>query len=100
MYEGEFQDDLFHGVGKLSYREGVEFEGIFHRGQHSNIGRINYAAAKKVYVGEVLDMKRHGVGMLTDLKLGKRYEGEFEEDEPTGLGRIVYDNGDVYLGEV
>ena len=30
----------------------------------------------------------------------QRYEGEFEDDIPMGLGKISYPNGDIYIGMV
>ena len=33
-----------------------------------------------------------------DAKL--QYEGQFEDDQPLGLGKIKYENGDVYIGQV
>jgi hypothetical protein len=33
IYEGEFRNDKFHGVGKMTYmREGLSFECIFNNG--------------------------------------------------------------------
>lgn len=40
---------------------------------------------------------KHGHGALT--ANGRKYEGQFYDDEPVGLGRITFDNGDVYYGE-
>ena len=42
-YEGSFLNDLMHGVGKITYvRDSIIFEGLFHKGQASNIGRVTY----------------------------------------------------------
>jgi hypothetical protein len=41
-----------------------------------------------------------GVGILIDPQLGRRFEGEFDDDESCGLGRLIFENGDIYVGEV
>eukprot|EP00747_Dinoflagellata_sp_TGD_P136531 gnl/TRDRNA2_/TRDRNA2_175568_c0_seq1.p1 gnl/TRDRNA2_/TRDRNA2_175568_c0~~gnl/TRDRNA2_/TRDRNA2_175568_c0_seq1.p1 ORF type:complete len:391 (-),score=97.55 gnl/TRDRNA2_/TRDRNA2_175568_c0_seq1:145-1317(-) len=51
-----------------------------------------------VYQGEMLNGKRHGVGLLT-LADGTKYEGEFRDDKMTGKGKMSYNDGDYYLGE-
>lgn len=48
-------------------------------------------------MGEVVDNTKHGLGVLA--AGGRKYEGEFHEDEPAGLGRLTFDNGDVYYGQ-
>lgn len=99
IYEGSFQNDKFHGVGKITFtREQMTFEGLFKEGKQSNVGRLINQKNNEVYVGEVVDnVVRHGLGML--LSKDRKYEGEFKDDDPVGLGRISFENGDVYYGE-
>jgi hypothetical protein len=43
IYEGEFRNDLMHGVGKITYsQQELIYEGIFEDGNASNIGRVNF----------------------------------------------------------
>ena len=53
-----------------------------------------------MYVGEIENLKRQGLGILIDKATNLRYEGQFEDDIPTGLGKLTYPNGDVYIGMV
>lgn len=38
------------------------------------------------------------MGILIDGNTNKKYEGQFEDDIPFGLGTIYYPNGDIYYG--
>jgi len=99
-YTGQFKDDKFHGAGKLSFsRERLLFEGLFENGLQSNLGRLTYLRSntQEVYIGQIDDNRKHGLGILEDSS-GIRYEGEFEDDIPVGLGKIIYPNGDIYYG--
>ena len=37
---------------------------------------------------------------MIDTATERRYEGEFEEDQPIGNGTIYYPNGDIFTGKV
>lgn len=101
FYEGSFQDDLMHGLGKITYvRDGIVYEGLFHKGQASNIGRLTNQNDHQVYIGEIECLKRQGLGILMSVESNRRFEGEFEDDIPMGLGKITYPNGDIYIGMV
>ncbi len=74
-----------------------------------------------VYVGQVVNGKRHGIGKLTwpdgdvyegawkdDQRTGKGkytwpsgaiYEGDWKDDQRTGRGKYTWQNGDVYEGD-
>lgn len=47
-YDGEFMNDQFHGLGKLTFRtqkkdeKGVVFEGQFHDGKQDRKGKLIY----------------------------------------------------------
>ena len=100
IYEGEFRDDKYHGVGKISYaRENIVFHGIFNNGFSSKIGKLEPNNGSFSYVGELEDLKKHGCGIYIDNRTNRRYEGEFEDDIAMGKGRIIFENGDVYTGE-
>lgn len=100
IYEGEFRDDKYHGVGKIIYnRENIVFHGIFNNGFSSKIGKLEPNNGSFVYIGELEDLKKHGCGIYIDNRTNRRYEGEFEDDIAMGKGRIIFPNGDVYTGE-
>ena len=99
IYEGGFLNDKFHGIGKIIFtREHMTFEGLFKDGKQSNVGRLINQKSGETYIGEVVDnVVRHGVGI--HISKDRKYEGEFRDDEPVGLGRITFENGDVFYGE-
>ena len=56
-YDGDFKDDLMHGVGKITYhQENITYEGIFKDGNASNIGRVTYLDEDQVYIGELEEL--------------------------------------------
>lgn len=71
---GQWQKDLKHGSGILTYPSG------------------------KKYVGEFLNDLRHGKGTLI-FPNGEKYEGEWQKDLCHGKGTFTYPNGDRYDGE-
>jgi hypothetical protein len=76
IYEGEFRDDLMHGVGKISYtQKELVYEGIFKDGNASNIGRVHFVDENQIYIGELDVHSKHGAGILIDKNTGNRYEG-------------------------
>ena len=42
----------------------------------------------------------HGLGVTYDPIKKIRFEGEMANEEPCGIGRLFYPNGDYYAGEV
>jgi len=88
IYDSEFLNGLFHGIGKQSHHtnlEQEEFSGEFHQGMRQGIGTLrkkNYVYSgmwncgvregegseiihEEEYVGQFLRDKRHGFGMMT-----------------------------------
>ena len=72
IYEGPFKNDLFHGFGKLTFLDSSTFEGVFLEGRCPKIGRKTFE--------------------------GDAYEGELDEFDPQGLGRMRHKDGAVYEG--
>tara|TARA_B110000285_G_C14967157_1_gene534670 strand:- start:527 stop:751 length:225 start_codon:yes stop_codon:yes gene_type:complete len=67
VYEGEFRDDKFHGVGKITYlREGLSFECIYKNGFASHVGRAVYKRDGSIFIGEMEDLKKQGCGVFID----------------------------------
>ena len=42
---------------------------------------------------------RNGQGTLTYLKIGRKYKGEFKNNEITGYGYFIYENKETYKGD-
>ncbi|MCF6325482.1 MAG: caspase family protein [Gammaproteobacteria bacterium] len=96
-YEGEFQNGLFHGKGKLSGSNGNRYEGEFDQGLLSGQGTADSSNGDR-YVGGFVDGMRSGQGKLTR-ENGEWYEGAFEKDTFHGQGVFTYASGDQYRGE-
>jgi len=54
----------------------------------------------KSYEGERSEGKRHGKGNCTFDKEGSSYEGDWDNDTATGVGKVEFSNGDVYDGGI
>ena len=75
-YTGQWVDGLFHGFGLLELSTGDSFKGHFFKGQPHGMG-----------------VKKHG-------KTGIRVEGEFVCGEANGFCSKLFQNGDVYVGNL
>ncbi len=51
-----------------------------------------------VYVGEIRDGRKHGKGKFTHKNNREMYNGDWENDQKNGDGRMTYANGEVYDG--
>lgn len=78
-YEGEFVNDLYEGKGKY-------FDDI-----HKNL--ISY-------IGGYKEGKRHGKGIQYHFEKNKlQYEGDFVNGKFEGIGKLVEENGEYYIGQ-
>lgn len=97
-YKGGLDDaGRRHGVGRIVYDTGDEYEGDWSEGQRQGQGRFAYTNGD-VYVGEWRGDKRHGQGRCTFAN-GNLYEGLWADDEMCGQGHLEYATGEVYDGE-
>eukprot|EP00475_Leptophrys_vorax_P004605 TRINITY_DN12753_c0_g1_i1.p1 TRINITY_DN12753_c0_g1~~TRINITY_DN12753_c0_g1_i1.p1 ORF type:complete len:344 (+),score=76.33 TRINITY_DN12753_c0_g1_i1:640-1671(+) len=74
LYEGDFCDNQFHGVGSL------------------------WLACGDVYRGELEGGKPHGQGSL-EFHDGGLYSGYWKQGNRDGLGTLLYSNGDILRGQ-
>ena len=120
-YEGDVQDGLMHGKGKLTYADGATYDGDFKEGKRHGQGVLirKFNDTRVIYTGAFVDDKADGyavqevVGMFTikapckdGLAHGKgtrtyvngdSYEGEFRENHHYD-GTYTWANGDKYTG--
>lgn len=95
IYEGEFENDLMHGTGKLSIVGKGTYEGKFVKGKKSGIGTYTFVNGD-VYIGEWLDDKMNGEGTYTFAN-GDKYSGNFSNNMFNGYGTYTK-NGQSYSG--
>lgn len=96
VYEGEVQDDRFHGEGSFTLSDGSTLVGQFENGEFVSgtyTTKINYNSC----VFEVVD------GCITHAEIkyntGAIYSGDYKDGVISGNGTMKYSNGDVYEGE-
>ena len=121
--EGVFKDDELVGDITTKFANGDIYVGNSLNSYREGKGRMVWANHKtlKFYEGNFLKNKMHGSGLL-EMKNGLVYEGEmkenkisgkgkmknekfeaigaFEDGKPVGEFKIVYQNGDEYVGQV
>ena len=51
------------------------------------------------YVGQSLNGKKHGKGVILDINGNTIYEGDFANDEKEGNGKMIYKEGYYYIGQ-
>ena len=126
-YIGDFIGGKLNGKGKIIHKReninksngGNEQENINNNNKDNN--GINNDEHNIVYEGEIKDFKREGYGIencseyeykgnfhddmrngqgtLTYLKIGRKYKGEFKNNEITGYGYFIYENKETYKGD-
>jgi len=72
-YEGDFQDNMYHGMGKFVWVSGTTYEGEFEHSKPEGQGRIEYAS-------------------------GLVYRGHWKTGEWDGLGKELYKEGGYRYG--
>ena len=96
-YEGEIDEEVPSGVGKLFYPNGDSYEGDVLNGMENGKGKYNFADGSH-YVGDFNDDEFSGDGVLSYAD-GSSYHGEFEEGEYHGYGTHTDSDGEEYEGE-
>ena len=120
IYEGEIQNSVFNGKGKLKSNNGIIFEGDFVNGE--KIGNVkiiypdgsyykgeynnnNYNGKGEfhwkngyTYKGNFLNGKLEGKGILKNEISGSEYNGNFSNNNFEGEGIYKWNNGNYYNG--
>ena len=122
IYIGGFKGGKLNGKGKIiQKRENINKSNGGNEQENIN-NKDNNDDNNLVYEGEIKDFKRegHGVekcpeyvydgnfhddmkngqGSIKYLKLGRKYEGEFKNNEITGYGYLIYENKQTYNGNL
>lgn len=96
MYEGEFVHGMRHGKGRYEFREEV-YDGDWKWDQRHGWGCLTCNDGNTMK-GEWQNGKLHGFACVVDKKDTVIYEGEFHDGKRHGLGRQVFESGDMYDG--
>jgi hypothetical protein len=89
FFEGQFEQNVAAGMGKLCYPNGD-----IYYGQHSGFvreghGKMLYADGSS-YEGIWLNDKRHTKGWSYEHSTGNIYCGEYQDGKRVGKGRMLY----------
>ena len=97
IYDGGWVDDKMQGVGCLTNLSGVRFTGRFIAGVRDKAGILEIDS--NIYEGECENMQPHGRGKLR-LPNGDAYEGDMVFGVIEGEGKINYASGGCYIGQI
>ena len=100
LYEGEWKNDIPSGKGKIFYTNGSYYVGDVLNNQREGKG-IQYNEENVVeYEGEWKNDRPHGYGVFHYLIHDNQYqyEGQWVNGEREGPGRILYSNGNCFIG--
>lgn len=97
LYQGHFENDRFHGIGKLIMAdEDVTYRGEFRNGAMSGRGVMTWMRhGGSTYDGEVINGRRNGFGVYTDNRNNK-FIGYWKDDKKNGEGFFVTELGAKY----
>jgi len=95
-YEGEFLYGLRHGRGVHEFRDEV-YDGEWKWDNRHGWGTLTLGDGSKIQ-GNWQGGKPHGFACIIDKKDSVLYEGEFKEGKRHGLGRQIFESGDMYDG--
>lgn len=97
-YKGEFRLGKRHGKGTMVWSDGSVFDGDWLNDERA-YGKMIMRGGW-VYEGAFKDDKFHGDNeklMTPDMLI---YQGRFEKGRTCNVGMILYENGDVYYGQL
>lgn len=97
-YEGEWQNDLFSGKGRLVYENKDLFEGDFTGGLPNGKGKL-IGADGSSYSGDWANGLKHGKGKEVSAN-GDTYNGQFNNGQIEGRGVFtLHDKSNSYEGQ-
>ena len=100
-YEGDFKDDMAHGQGKITFKDGSWYAGSFAFSQPDGEG-VYHLTNGFVYQGQLSGGYFKGWGdklKEKDAVVVDRYTGWFSEDELNGVGVRIHSNGIREIGQ-
>ena len=80
----QYDKDIYYGEFKNGKREGYG-KYIWENGEY--------------YIGQWLNDKKHGKGILYNTNRNIKYDGDFVNDKFEGYGKYIYENGNYYIGK-
>ena len=106
-YIGGFQNGIFHGEGTYEYESGSVLTCTYVLGKATGPGVLKSDDGRRIWKGNFIDSVLEGEGEFTvlkdpegtpDNKILYSYKGNYSNDEITGEGVEILENGDKYTG--
>lgn len=76
LYEGNFEQNLFEGKGKLTFNDNRVYTGDFALGKRHGQGTMVFGNGSK-YIGAWREDAQHGVGIYVNHADGSKRQGEW-----------------------
>ncbi|XP_049267641.1 alsin isoform X2 [Rhipicephalus sanguineus] len=92
VFRGTWKNGKLHGLGSARYPNGNLYEGFFKDGLRDGHGILKegrFLSSSSIYIGQWLQNKRHGYGVLDNEKEGEKYMGMWQDDCRHGNGIMV-----------
>ena len=98
VYEGNYENNLRNGYGKMTWSDGDVYEGNWKNDYQHGYGKYTWPDGD-VYEGNWKNDYKYGYGKMT-WSDGGVYEGNWENNMRNGYGKVTWSNGDVYEGNL
>ncbi|XP_042388690.1 protein ACCUMULATION AND REPLICATION OF CHLOROPLASTS 3-like isoform X3 [Zingiber officinale] len=95
-YKGRCQGGLPEGKGRLMFKDGCFYDGMWHNGKRCGLGSF-YFSNGDVYQGSWRDDLMHGKGWFY-FSSGDRWFANFWKGKANGEGRFYSKSGSIYFG--
>ena len=95
LYEGDINEAIIEGNGKLYKDNILIYEGAFLDGKYSGKGTLYSDAGTLLYSGRFAENLYHGAGLLYNDDGTVLYDGMFENGQRHGAGTLYGTNGEV-----
>ena len=108
-YDGDWENGKYHGKDIMIYSDGSKYDGDWENGEKSGKGVFNdrvhedFNPEGDIYEGEFSDGLENGNGIKYYggiFQSAKKYEGTFKDGLENGKGKILFENGDFFEGEI
>ena len=74
-YEGDFEEDQFHGIGVITFANGRKYTGQFENGQITGDGEMIFED-QSIYNGQWYQGSMHGIGTFSTIN-GETWKGRW-----------------------
>ena len=96
FFEGNYENNLKNGYGKMTWSDGDVYEGNWKNGTQNGYGKYTWPSGN-VYEGNWKNDYKYSYGKFT-WSDGDVYEGNWENNVINGYGKKTWLEGDVYEG--